>query len=302
MTRGARFRRVRRLGEFLTARAALAAIGEIGFDREHLLVSAYTTAALPLLDRLPGACSVYMTFDEVLDPREPELLRRVHHVFGHSPPAVERNQWVGEKLSQMTTAIDPEPFIAARATPRPPADLSSLRRPLIGYGGALSQRIDWRILRKVAEQARGTLVLVGPVLDDEGAREVRELAKSPAVAWLGHRGSIESPHYLAAFDAALVPYKRNGFNDGSNPVKFFEYLAAGVPVITVPLPALAQFGGVATFADDPSQFAAAANAAVSQPVDREAIQRRQKVAREHSYDHLVSRMEDRLACGKCFKH
>jgi glycosyltransferase involved in cell wall biosynthesis len=238
---------------------------------------------------------VYWTGDEVIDPGEPALLQRVDHVFAVSPDAIARNQTVAAKLTSMPMAINPEPFIAAQVAADPPADLRDLRRPLIGYGGAFGVRIDWEILREVAKQTTGTLVLVGPVVDDEGKRKIKELSRLPSVVWLGHRGLDEAPSYLAAFNAALIPYKRSRFNDGSNPLKFYEYLAAGVPVVSVALPALLAFSDVATFTDDPVAFADAANRAAVGPVDVATVKQRQLVARMHDYEHLVSRVERRIA-------
>jgi glycosyltransferase involved in cell wall biosynthesis len=301
ITRGARFRSIRRLHDVLIARATIQAIRAIGFDPDRLLVWCYQSDALPLLDRLPKACSVYWTGDEVIDPKEPELLRRVDHVFAISPDAMAQKQpVVGAKLAAMPMAIDPEPFIAAQEAAAPPADLRDLRRPLIGYGGAFNVRIDWEILREVAKRTTGTLVLVGPTVDGEGARQVKDLSRLPSVVWLGHRGLDEAPAYLAAFDAALIPYKRNRFNDGSNPVKFYEYLAAGVPVISVALPPLLEFGDVATFTDDPAAFADAANQAAAMPIDTATVRLRQQIARQHSYEQLIHRIETRIADSACF--
>jgi glycosyltransferase involved in cell wall biosynthesis len=289
------------LHEVLNARATVNAIRAIGFDPDRLLVWCYVSDAIPLLNRLPQACSLYWTGDEVVDKREAELLKRVDFVFAISPDAIaQKLPLVGAKLTSMPMAIDPEPFIAARLAAAPPADLRHLRRPLIGYAGAFSIRIDWRMLREVANRTTGTLVLVGPAVDHEGACELKQLSRLPSVAVLGHRGVDEAPAYLAAFDAALIPYKLNRFNLGSNPVKFYEYLAAGVPVISVPIPALLPYDDVATFTDNPVDFAETANRAAAAPVDIAAARRRQQIARLHNYEQLVSRVETRIADSGCF--
>lgn len=286
---------------YLTARAAVRAIQAVGFDFDKLLVWAYAPDVLPLLDRLPEACSVYWTGDgDPHDPNDPELLRRVDHVFAISPNAMKRAEpLAGAKVTAMPMGIDPEPFFAAQLAGNPPADLRDLRRPLIGYGGAFNQRIDWDILQEVANQTTGTLVLVGPATDEEGAGQLKELARHPSVVWMGHRGVDTAPSYLAAFDAALIPYKRNDFNNGSNPVKFYEYLASGVPVISVALPSLLAFSDVATFADDPASFAEAANRSAGKSVDVAAVKLRQEIARKHSYQQLVNRIESRIASSGC---
>jgi glycosyltransferase involved in cell wall biosynthesis len=156
------------------------------------------------------------------------------------------------------------------------------------------------MLRQVASRTTGTLVLVGPAVDEEGAQKLKELSRMPSVAWLGHRGIEEAPAYVAAFDAGLIPYKRNGFNDGSNPVKFYEYLAAGLPIVSAALPSLVGFRDLATFTDDPATFAAASDRAANLAVDPGATQRRQSVAREHSYERLIEKIEERISTSPCF--
>ncbi len=73
---------------------------------------------------------------------------------------------------------------------------------------------------------------------------------------LGSRPYSALPEVLRGADAALVPYAINDLTRSVFPMKVFEYLAAGLPVVTTPLPALAGTDGVAVAADAPSTVAA----------------------------------------------
>jgi glycosyltransferase involved in cell wall biosynthesis len=73
---------------------------------------------------------------------------------------------------------------------------------------------------------------------------------------LGSRPNEALPEVLRGADAALVPYAINDLTRSVFPMKVFEYLAAGLPVVTTPLPALADTPGVVVAADAPATIAA----------------------------------------------
>jgi glycosyltransferase involved in cell wall biosynthesis len=293
--RGTRFAPVRALQDRLVARGTLAAAERLGIDPANALLWCYSSASLPLVSRRPAMRAVYWTGDEVSDPDEPKLLDRVDDVFAVSPAAlVLKRRHVGERAVPMPMAIDPEPLIEASRSRQTPPELRGLPRPLVGFGGALSKRIDWALLRAILRRRLGTLLLVGPAVDVEAEQGIAELVETGPAVWLGHRGPEQAPHYLAAFDVGLIPYERSPFNLGSNPVKFYEYLAAGIPIVSTSLPALSSFGEVASFEDEPERFADAAAAAAFGTKTAADLDRRQAVAQQHSYRALVGLVDAHL--------
>jgi teichuronic acid biosynthesis glycosyltransferase TuaH len=103
------------------------------------------------------------------------------------------------------------------------------------------------------------------------------------------------PAYLRVIDVGLTPYRDSDFNRASFPLKTLEYLAAGRDVVSTPLPATRWLGtdliGVAA---GPAGFAAAVTAALARPRTPEAAQRRQRFAREHSWDRRAKVLADLL--------
>ncbi|RZL11927.1 MAG: glycosyltransferase family 1 protein, partial [Hymenobacter sp.] len=118
--------------------------------------------------------------------------------------------------------------------PRPmaerPADLQSLRQPIIGYVGALvSSRLDIELLRYLAEQRpQWSIVLVGPEDDDFRASALHQL---PNVHFLGQKPTGQLPDYVQHFDVCLNPQLVNQLTIGNYPRKVDEYLALGKPVV-----------------------------------------------------------------------
>jgi glycosyltransferase involved in cell wall biosynthesis len=113
------------------------------------------------------------------------------------------------------------------------------------------------------------------VLIGECKADVTELQQLDNVFLLGRRRYEDLPGYCAAFDAALLPFVMNGMTRSVNPVKLYEYLAAGLPVVSTPLPEARRYDGPVTVVNTAEGFAAACDRILSSdhPGRREAISR-----------------------------
>jgi glycosyltransferase involved in cell wall biosynthesis len=123
----------------------------------------------------------------------------------------------------------------ARPQPIPP-ELEALPRPLVGFAGGVSWRLDVDLVATIArDHPEWSVVLVG--------EQTRPLPSIPNLHAFGRSDYRKLPAYIQAFDVGLVPYVEDEFNRAAFPLKVFEYLAAGVPVVGVPLPALESLSG-----------------------------------------------------------
>ena len=110
--------------------------------------------------------------------------------------------------------------------------LDKLKGPIIGYYGAISDWFDVEMVHHAA-QARPDwqFVLVG---DTFGA-DVSKLKRLGNVHLPGEQPYAAIPSYLHQFDVAIIPFKLSPLTESTNPVKFYEYLSAGKPVVAVEL-------------------------------------------------------------------
>lgn len=113
-----------------------------------------------------------------------------------------------------------------------PAEIRDLPGPVLGFFGLISDWVDRALLERVARQRPDwTLVLIGSSVVDVSALEAL-----PNVHLLGRRPYESLPAYAKGFDLALIPFVVNELTRNTNPIKLREYLSAGCPVVSTPLP------------------------------------------------------------------
>ena len=162
---------------------------------------------------------------------------------------------------------------------------------MIGYHGAVAEWFDFELLTAVATARPGWhFVLLGPVAPTVAAR-ASDLEELPNVLLLGERPSDEMPAYVQAFDAGAIWFQVNTMTEGVTPLKMYEYLAAGVPCVSTPLPACVAEPAVVT-AFDASGFIGELEAALHSSESGRAA--RYEVARRHSWDTHLRPVLDRL--------
>jgi glycosyltransferase involved in cell wall biosynthesis len=114
-----------------------------------------------------------------------------------------------------------------------PDEIRQLPRPVIGYFGLMSPDwVDVNVLEATARHfAGGSVVLIGKVAMDLGP-----LARLPNVHVLGRKPYETLPAYCKGFDVAVIPFPVSEVTLNANPLKAREYLAAGLPVVSTPIP------------------------------------------------------------------
>jgi len=211
------------------------------------------------------------------------IARRAKWVFATARLLAARLMTVNPSVHLLPNAAEPGAF-APRATQ--PDDLRGIPRPIAGYVGSVAPWIDFDLLDEVSRLLpRVSFVLVGPIL--LGA-EISHLRARPNVHFLGPKPHPAVPSYMQAFDVCLIPFLLNDITMSVNPIKFFEYLAAGKPVVATPLPELEPFGPVADLRSGAASFARAIEASAANPEAGRA--ERLRVAGGNTWRHRVEEM------------
>lgn len=203
--------------------------------------------------------------------REARLLKCADVVFTSARTLYEDRRTLNPHTFYLPNVADADLFgQAAAAALEIPADVKDLPHPLAGYIGNISAyKVDFDLLCAVAQKKFDVpFVLIGPVGRGDPATDVSRLRAQANILLLGERAYAEMPCYVQAFDVCLIPNNHNASTRGSLPMKFFEYLAAGKPVIATDLPALAEFRDFFYPVRTADEFVAAFAAALHEDASR----------------------------------
>ena len=219
---------------------------------------------------------------------EREMLRQ-------SELTITTSQWLDDAMA---------PFAKTRTLIRNAAEYEHFAEPpaedyrdpkgrrVIGYYGAIAEWFDCDLVEAVARRhPECSVLLIGA--DTVHAKE--RLADTPNVAFTGEMPYDRLPFYLHGFDICLLPFKVIPLTLATNPVKAYEYLSAGKPVVAVDLPEMKQFDGLLYAAQDAAMFVDAVTNLIEKPEPTELFQRRQAFAAGQTWVHrcktLISEVE-----------
>lgn len=150
----------------------------------------------------------------------------------------------------------------------------SRRSPVIGFFGLLAGWVDVDLIAALARARPDlTVVTIGPDYDGTGARlaasRPANLFMVPSVPY------DELPDYAAWFDVSILPFLRNPITDAASPLKLFEYMALGAPIVSTTIPEAMRYPSV-TVAENREAFIDACARAATQA--EPAAQREQRIA------------------------
>lgn len=118
-----------------------------------------------------------------------------------------------------------------------PKELCYLSEPIIGFYGAISDWVDLDLLQYLLKEKKElNIVMIGPVDTD-----ISRFKEYKRIHFLGKKPYRELQKYLSFIDIWIIPFCQNEFTETVNPVKAYEYLAAGKKVVSTYLPELEPF-------------------------------------------------------------
>ncbi len=214
------------------------------------------------LDLENFAGSVYHCVDRIQDQpgmpverievSEQALIRAVDVVFATSPQLQINHKPLNFHTLLFGNVADHGHFSRARPgdgqSPLPcPEALCAVPRPRLLFMGAIdAYKLDLDLLEQLAQRhPEWMFLLVGPVGECDPSTDVRALAACANVKLIGPVPYRDLPAWLAHSDLALLPLQVNGYTRHMFPMKFFEYLSSGLPVVATAIPALEAHADVA---------------------------------------------------------
>jgi hypothetical protein len=189
--------------------------------------------------------------------------------------------------------VDFRHFAGYRPGP-PPEDLlpALARGPVIGYYGAIADWMDYELLESASRALSDhAFVFIGP--DYDASMRSQPVFSLPNVWWLGKKDYNQLPSYLHYFDVATIPFRVTEATHSVSPLKLFEYMAGGCPVVTTSMRESARYPAV-LIAADPEDWVVKLKEAVRLRHDRDHQRLLRRTARANTWDQRVGTLIDAL--------
>lgn len=303
---GNRFRFINFINQGLTARYVRKKMKEHGFGRESVLWM-YLPGHCDLAKRLKVSARVYTCVDRhsgyrgqirpaLVDGMEHRLAASCDAVFATAKGLYENLKADNPNTWLIPNGVNYKLFSAAQKTQEVPEALQGIKGPVIGFIGALQEWIDYPLLARLAkEHPEYTLVFAGREYPNTQIDLLRGL---PNVRMLGLLPQGELPMYLARFDVCLNPFRASSLSRDVSPLKFYEYLATGKPIVSTPEPVqVRDFADAVCIAKDADEFIRL----VDEALNHDTAERREKriaYALACSWDARAKLFEEHLKeCG-----
>jgi GT2 family glycosyltransferase len=199
-------------------------------------------------------------------------------VLAISPPlaSVVAAMTAAGDIEVLANGAEPVEDLPAPAPPGSPAILI----------GQLNERLDIGILEELT-QAGLPLTIVGPRSDRDPAfaRRLDAVLTAPSVDWLGARPVQDLAGLMASASVGLNLYADSPFNRSSFPMKIFEYLGSGLPVVSTDIPAARWFGAeYVDIAETSAKFVARVQERIAEGRTSDGDRSRHAFAQTHSWD------------------
>jgi glycosyltransferase involved in cell wall biosynthesis len=178
------------------------------------------------------------------------------------------------------------------------ADLLKHKKPRIGFSGNIWGIFDLDLVRHIAESLpECSIVLIGGLADifpSGFAQKFKKICTINNIHWLGYKDHSVLPAYLHYFDVCIMPYKIDDWTLTCSPSKFFQYLAQGKPIVSVPIPEVMKFkdDDLVRIASSCDEFVDEIKNALSESPSENIINKRKTVAKNNSWDNRAQKMID----------
>lgn len=288
----------KRLATFVRSR-----MKEHGFEDPVLWV--YHPSSVDAVDHIPHSALVYDCVDRhsgypgfinpaVVNKMEAELAAKCDVVFATAKGLFDTLSQYNKNTFLIPNGANYELFSRVDDPALPiPDDLFTIRKPVLGFTGALQECINYDFVAYAAKRRPDwSFVFIGSPLPGV---DLSVLSGLPNVHLLGRKNYKDVVNYLAYFDVCLNIFKPGDLSKDVSPLKFYEYLATGKPIVSTPQPEqVLEYSDVVYIASTPEEFVEKCSEAISERSNWHT-KRRRELGKASSWDSRVSEMRQILS-------
>jgi teichuronic acid biosynthesis glycosyltransferase TuaH len=294
----------RRFNEAMERRHALRVAHRLGFRRPILWLNPHY--GVHMVGKMGEDRTIYDITDDwitltqseartrLIIEQDLELCRIADAVIVCSQKLYDLKKDLARNLHLIPNGVDAEHYRCVLEGDGPlPEETAAWPRPIYGYTGTIHpDRVDVDLVERMARRLKqGCFALVGPdfLLDPDRDR----LLATGKVFFTGAIPYARLPQFMRAFDVSITPHRVTPFTESLNPIKLWEYLAGGKPIVATDVAGFRDFPDLVRIAKSEDDFLdALAEAPHEAPHLPEA---RRAEARKHSWDTRVDQILEVVA-------
>jgi teichuronic acid biosynthesis glycosyltransferase TuaH len=267
-------------------------------DMRQPVVFAWTPTVAPAVLALDPSALLFDALDNwLIHPRLRGLAREAaagyaallpaaNAVVVSAPASREVLQRWAPNIAIIPNGVDPALF---RGGHDRPSDLPP--RPVVGYAGSLASRVDATLVAGTAAKLPDvTFAFVGPIFDPKSIKQIRGVAN---VHILGNRHYSRVPAYIEHFDIAWIPHVVGEGETGGDPIKMYEYWAAGREVVATPIDGISKWSSRLHLVRDAGEAAETIAGLLDGTVER----KRASVPDDRTWDSIATSMVEMVTAN-----
>ena len=297
-----RYRVLSKLNQRILATEINRAIAVLGLRDPHIITYDHKAAVLFRHVKTHGKRCYYvvdeisefnwpMASRETILADEADTIKASDFIIATSRPLLEKCRHINPASHILSHGVD----IDAYLDPQPiPNDLEKIPKPRVGFIGKIEEWVDLDLINSLAlHHPELSFVFVGPIRSD-----VTSLKDLNNVHFLGARARELMPAYLGGFDIGLIPFKQNELTRNVNPLKLYEYLAAGIPVLSTPMEAVRPDEELGVYVEHTPDGFANALADLKRSETPERREARRQFASSHSWQGKARWLTERFEASQ----
>ena len=249
---------------------------------------------LPLVQKIPNSFRIYDCMDhhEGFGNVPEKLIELEVKTLSRADLVTVTSSWLdgfAKKYNPNVSIIRNASEYAFFSTPPNDIYRDDENRKIIGYYGAIAEWFDLNLVRAIATEYPSHLILL---VGNDTIEAQKALADLKNIKFTGEVPYTQLPYYLYAFDVCLLPFQTISLTLATNPVKVYEYLAAGKPAVCTDLPEIRQFGNLVECASSNAQFIHAIGKILDSSVhaDADLAAQRRQFAAEQTWQHRAQEL------------
>ncbi len=227
--------------------------------------------------------------DKNIAEMETQLAQKSDLIFTSAERLYNKMKAINDNTYLLPNAVDFEHFNKAyKYRGGIPEVMHKIRKPIIGFVGAFYDWVDTDLIKFLANsRPEWSFIIIGPVY----GVNTKIYKQNANIVFLGIKGYRDLPGYLSCFDVCLIPFKINIVTESANPIKMWEYLATGKPIVSTAIPEVKKFEDIIYIGKDKYDFLNKVERALGEK-DLDKIQKRILTAKQNDWNFRVEKIID----------